>query len=54
MRVAYVSFDERVEVADVIQSDDGGVTILAGNYILGKYRRPVLVKMREEEFMVKE
>lgn len=50
----HVTFDERVEVADFIQTEDGGVTILASNHILGKYRRPVLVKMREEEFLVGE
>jgi hypothetical protein len=43
-----------VEVADFIQTGDGGVAVLAGIHILGKYRRPVLVKMREDQFVPEE
>jgi len=50
----YQSFDERVEVADFIQTADGGISILAGIHILGKYRRPVVVKMPEEQFIPEE
>lgn len=38
------TFDQRVEVSDVIQCEDDGVAILASIYLLGKYRRPVLFK----------
>ncbi|MEZ5072205.1 MAG: hypothetical protein R2751_14905 [Bacteroidales bacterium] len=44
-------FDEQVAVADLVATDDGGVVILAGTFILGKYRRPVLYKMDPEEFL---
>lgn len=37
-------FDQRVEVAEIIPTSDGGTVTLASTYILGKYRRPVLVK----------
>jgi len=50
----YHSFDEHVEVADFVQTEDGGVAILAGIHILGKYRRPVLIKMREDQFIPEE
>jgi hypothetical protein len=50
----YQSFDERVEVADFIQTEDGGISILAGVHILGKYRRPVVIKMREDQFIPEE
>jgi len=50
----YQSFNEHVEVADFIQTGDGGVAVLAGIHILGKYRRPVLVKMREDQFVPEE
>lgn len=46
----YRTFDQRVEVADVIQCDDDGVAVLAGIYLLGKYRRPVLYKETAELF----
>jgi hypothetical protein len=54
LRTHHVSFDERVEVSDFIQSADGGVTILAGIHILGRYRRPMLVKLREDTFILDE
>ena len=50
----YQGFDERVEVADLISTDDGGIAILAGVFILGKYQRPVLVKMPADQFLPEE
>jgi hypothetical protein len=50
----YHSFDEHVEVADFVQTEDGGVAILAGIHILGKYRRPLLIKMRDDQFIPEE
>ncbi len=44
-------FDQRVMVTDVIQTSDGGVAILAGIYILGKYPRPLLIKMPVDPFI---
>ncbi len=37
-------FNERIEVADMIQTKDKGIAIIAQLYILGKYKRPVLIK----------
>jgi hypothetical protein len=37
-------FNERVEVAGMIQTRDEGVAILAQIYVLGKYKRPMLIK----------
>jgi len=37
-------FDQRVEVAEIIPTGDGGTITLASIYILGKYRRPMLIK----------
>ncbi len=48
------TFDERVEVSDVIQTEDQGVAILAGIHLLGKYRRPVLFKEPAELFFPQE
>lgn len=48
------TFDQRVEVADVIQTKDQGVAILAGIHLLGKYRRPVLLKEPAELFFPEE
>lgn len=48
------TFDERVEVADVIQTEDQGVAILAGIHLLGKFRRPVLLKEPAELFFTEE
>ena len=50
----YRNFDERVEVADFIQTTDNGIAILAGIHILGKYQRPVLIKIPEEQFLPEE
>ncbi len=50
MATFHRTFDQRVEVADVIQTEDEGVAVLAGIYLLGKYRRPVLFKEPAELF----
>jgi hypothetical protein len=50
----YQNFDERVEVSDVITTGDNGIAILAGVFILGKYQRPVMVKMPEKPFLPEE
>ena len=44
-------FDQRVMVTDMILTSDGGVAILAGIYILGKYPRPLLIKMPVDPFL---
>ena len=46
----YRNFDERIEVSDYIQTSDEGIAILAGIHILGKYLRPVLIKIPAETF----
>ncbi|MCP4312643.1 MAG: hypothetical protein GY790_15380 [Bacteroidetes bacterium] len=48
------TFDQRVEVAGVIQTEDKGVAILAGIHLMGKYRRPVLFKELAELFFPEE
>lgn len=50
----YRYLDQRVEVADMIQTSDEGVALLAGTYILGKYRRPALIKEPKEIFFPEE
>lgn len=50
----YRLFDERIEVTDVIQTADKGLAILSGIHILGKYQRPVLVKIPEDTFLPEE
>ncbi len=46
----YHQFNERVEVADIIQTSEEGVALLGKIYILGKYQRPVLVKLPVRTF----
>jgi hypothetical protein len=46
----YHPFNERVEVGDLIQTSDEGVALLGRIYILGKYQRPVLVKLPVRNF----
>ena len=46
----YHQFNERVEVGDMIQTSDDGVALLGRIYILGKYQRPVLVKLPVTDF----
>ncbi len=50
----YRTFDERVDVSGLIPTEDGGVAVLAGIHILGKYQRPLLIKFPEETFRVEE
>jgi len=47
-------FDERIEVRDIIQTGDQGIAILAGIYTLGKYKRPLLIKMPPTQFVPEE
>ena len=51
IRTLYRNFDERVEVADFIQTGDNGIAILAGIHILGKYQRPLLIKIPGDQFL---
>ena len=44
-------FDEGVEVRDFIQTSDQGIAVLAGIYTLGKYKRPLLLKMDPGQFV---
>ena len=46
----YNQFNERVEVSDIIQTKEEGVALLGKIYILGKYQRPVLVKLPVRTF----
>jgi hypothetical protein len=46
----YHHFNERVEVSDIIQTSEEGVALLGRIYILGKYQRPVLVKLPVRTF----
>jgi hypothetical protein len=46
----YQSFNERVEICDLIQTREEGVAMLGRIYILGKYQRPVLVKLPVRTF----
>jgi len=50
----YRDFDQRVEVSEFIQTADNGIAILAGIHILGKYQRPVLIKIPEDPFIPEE
>ena len=50
----YREFDQGLVVNDVIQTDDKGIAILGGIYILGKYQRPFLIKMTQDPFLPKE
>jgi hypothetical protein len=38
-------------VSDVIQTSDQGIAILGSIYILGKYQRPLLIKMPVDPFI---
>jgi hypothetical protein len=46
----YHQFNERVEVSDIIQTSEEGVALLGQIFILGKYQRPVLVKLPARTF----
>lgn len=47
-------FDEGVEVRDFIQTADQGIAILADIYTLGKYKRPLLLKLDPGIFIPEE
>ena len=47
-------FDEGVEVRDFIQTADQGIAILANIYTLGKYKRPLLLKLDPGAFVPEE
>ena len=47
-------FDEGVEVRDFIQTADQGIAVLAGIFTLGKYMRPLLLKMDPGQFVPEE
>ena len=47
----YREFDQRVVVNEFIQTQDQGIAILGGIYILGKYQRPLLVKLPVDLFL---
>jgi len=49
----YREFDQRVVVSEFIQTRDQGIAILGGIYILGKYQRPLLVKLPADLFLPK-
>ena len=44
-------FDERVEVRDFIQTGDQGIAVLASIYTLGKYVRPLVIKLPPTVFV---
>jgi hypothetical protein len=50
----YRQFDQRVVVNEVVQTEDKGIAILGGIYILGKYQRPLLIKLDQEAFIPEE
>jgi hypothetical protein len=50
----YRQFDQRVVVNELIQTADKGIAILGGIYILGKYQRPLLIKLDQESFLPEE
>jgi hypothetical protein len=50
----YRQFDQRVVVNEVIQTADKGIAIMGGIYILGKYQRPLLIKLDQEAFIPEE
>ncbi|PID91325.1 MAG: hypothetical protein CSA96_08905 [Bacteroidetes bacterium] len=49
----YRGFDEQVRVSQLLPTEDGGAMILGGIHILGKYRRPFLLKFPPETFAPK-
>ncbi len=48
------NFDQRIQVRDFIQTEDNGIAILAGIHILGKYQRPLLLKIPADAFIPEE
>lgn len=47
-------FDEGVEVRDFVQTADQGIAILANIFTLGKYKRPLLLKLDPGAFIPEE
>jgi len=47
-------FDEGVEVCDFIQTADQGIAVLASIFTLGKYRRPLVLKLTPDLFVPEE
>ena len=47
----YREFDQQVEVRDVMQSADQGLVVLGSIRIVGKYRRPLLLKIPVDQFL---
>jgi hypothetical protein len=43
-------FNQKIEVADIIQTEDEGIVILGKIFVLGKFPRPLLVKIPSEDF----
>lgn len=43
-------FNNKIEIADMIQAKDEGIVVLGKIFVLGKYPRPLLVKIPADEF----
>ncbi len=50
IRVYQRDFNNKIEVADMIQTEDEGIIVLAKIFVLGKFPRPLLVKIPASEF----
>jgi hypothetical protein len=50
----YRTFDEGVEVRDFVQTSDQGIAVLGGIYTLGKYMRPLVLKLPPDLFIPEE
>jgi len=48
------AFNEGIEVRDFIQTQDQGIAVLAGIYTLGKYMRPLVLKLPPTMFVPEE
>lgn len=48
------AFNEGIEVRDFIQTQDQGIAVLAGIYTLGKYMRPLILKLPPTLFVPEE
>lgn len=44
-------FNNKIEVADIIQAEDEGIVVLGNFFVLGKFPRPFLVKIPDKEFL---
>jgi hypothetical protein len=48
----YFDFENKIEVVDMIQDEnDQGIVILGRIYLTGQYLRPIVVKLKKEEFV---